>query len=107
MPLPLRGWFRRGWFATRGERREPRPAGDERHPPRCWPATRTPHEPTPKRTTSSSGIRKLDELAAVAEIESGRNAIASTRPSEMIESAIASSPSFTPRIRRSVPILTR
>ena len=43
----------------------------------------------------------------MAEIESGRNATASTSPSEMIESAIASSPSLTPGIRRSVAILTR
>ena len=55
-----------------------------------------PQEPTPKRTTRISGTRKPEELVAVAEIESGRNATASTSPSEMIESAIASSPSFTP-----------
>ena len=61
----------------------------------------------PNSTTSASGSRKLEELVAVAEIESGRKAIASTRPSEMIERAIASSPSLTPRIRRRVPILTR
>ena len=75
--------------------------------PRCLPATRMPHAPTPKRTTRISGILKLDELVAVAEIERGRKATASTRPREMIDKAIASRPSLTPRMRRSVPILTR
>ena len=54
-----------------------------------------------------SGRRKLPELVAVAEIESGRNAIASTTPREMIESAIASRPSFAPPSLRKVPIFTR
>src|SRR5712691_4486858 len=47
------------------------------------PAASTPQAPTPKRTTSISGGRKLAALVAVAEIESGRKATASTRPSEI------------------------
>ena len=65
-----------------------------------------PQAPKPKRTTSISGIRKADEVVAVAEIESGRKATASTSPSEMIEKTIASSPSLTPGMRRSVATLT-
>ena len=65
-----------------------------------------PQAPTPKRTTRIIGTRKLEEVVAVAEIESGRKATASTSPSEMIERTIASSPSLTPGIRRSVAILT-
>jgi hypothetical protein len=60
----------------------------------------------PKRTTKNCGARKPDELVTVAEIESGRKAAASTSPNEMIERAIASSPSLTLGIRRSVAILT-
>ena len=73
---------------------------------RCRPPTRMPQAPIPKRTTRISGTRKPEEVVAVAEIESGRKATASTSPSEMIEKAIASSPSFTPGIRRSVAIFT-
>src|SRR5262249_37866017 len=71
------------------------------------PAASRAHAPSPKRTTRSSGIRNADVVVAVAEIETGRKATASTMPSETIERAIASRPSLTPRIRRSVPILTR
>ena len=52
---------------------------------RCRPATRMPQAPTPKSTTRIIGSRKPEELVAVAEIESGRKATASTSPSEMIE----------------------
>jgi hypothetical protein len=38
---------------------------------RCCPATNTPHAPTPNSTTMINGRRKLEELVAVAEIESG------------------------------------
>jgi len=44
---------------------------------------------------------------AVAEIESGSIATASTMPREMIESAIASRLILMPLSRRSVPILIR
>ena len=61
----------------------------------------------PEENDSISGSRKLSELVAVAEIDSGRNAIASTMPSEIIESAIGSSPNLAPLILRNVPIFTR
>ena len=61
----------------------------------------------PKATTKRSGPRRLAELVAVAEIESGSIATASTMPREMIESAIASRLSRMPPSRRSVPILIR
>ena len=64
-------------------------------------------QPRPKLTTIRRGARKLAELVAVAETESGSIATASTIPSETIESATASRPMRTPLNRRSVPILTR
>jgi len=51
--------------------------------------------------------RRLAELVAVAETESGNIAIASTMPSEMIDRAIASRPIRMPPSRCSVPILIR
>ncbi len=48
----------------------------------------------------------LAEVVAVAEIDSGSIAIASTIPRETIERAIASSPTRTPPSLRSVPTLT-
>ena len=70
-------------------------------------ASRRMQQPTPKVTTTRSGPRRLAELVAVAEIESGSIATASTMPSEMMESAIASRLSRMPPNRRSVPILIR
>ena len=64
-------------------------------------------EPTPKRTTITSGPRRLVELVAVAEIDNGSIATASTMPSDTIESAIASNPTRTPPSLRSVPTLIR
>ena len=61
----------------------------------------------PKVTTIRSGPRKLAVLVAVAEIERGSIATASIMPSEMIDSAIASSPIRMPASLRRVPILTR
>jgi hypothetical protein len=98
----------RGWFTTRAAslaRRARRATIGRRA--RWRPPTSRPQQATPKRTTPISGKQKLRELAAVAEIESGRNAIASTMPSEMIESVIASRPRLAPLILRKVPILTR
>ena len=46
-------------------------------------------------------------LVAVAEIDSGSIATASTIPSDTIERAIASSPTRIPPSRCSVPTLTR
>ena len=61
----------------------------------------------PKATTMRRGPRRLAELVAVAAIDNGSIAIASTMPREMIERAIASSPIRTPLSLRSVPTLTR
>src|SRR2546429_8202032 len=47
---------------------------------RRGPAASTPQAPTPKRTTKISGGRRLAELVAVAEIESGREGAASAGP---------------------------
>jgi len=54
-----------------------------------------------------SGPRRSAELVAVAEIESGSIAIASTIPSETIGRAIASRLRRIPPSRRNMPILTR
>src|SRR5256714_5864474 len=70
-------------------------------------ASSSAKQPSPKATTISSGPRKLAELVAVAEMDRGSIATASTIPSERIESAIASSPIRIPPSLRRVPILTR
>ena len=96
-----------GWCATRSARRERRARLVTNGSfARCRPATRMPQAPIPKSTTRIIGSRKPEVVVAVAEIESGRNATASTSPSEMIERTIASSPSLTPGMRLSVPTLT-
>ena len=62
----------------------------------------------PVRAAPRSTESQCDAVCAgLSEIESGRNAIASTTPREMIESAIASRPSFAPPSLRKVPIFTR
>ena len=78
----------RGWSATRSASRERRAqrVTNGSFAPDAGRRRGSPQAPTPKSTTRISGTRKPEELVAVAEIESGRNATASTSPSEMIES---------------------
>ena len=73
---------------------------------RRGPRASTPMQPRQKSSTTISGARKIAPEVTSAATASGSIATASTRPSEMIERPIVSSPSRTPPSRRSVAILT-
>ena len=70
------------------------------------PRASTPMHPTQKSITTIRGARKIAPEVTKAATARGSIATASTRPREMMESAIASRPTVTPPSRRSVATLT-